>query len=179
MTSREVFCLTLYSASTQPYVQNATLYGATQYLVNWDALFNGRNKFYKNCGVRIRLNGNGEIAKSSISNATGYISLIGLGYNRSVGNEVPGLVIGPLDFAQASVISAAETGYYLKVDTTASVCAPQITAPQGITSMTVLMTQENGAQMGNANLSPYTITLCFELTDPIEPLYPQESLRMR
>lgn len=164
---REVFCLSLYSASTRGYVIDTTLYGATQYSVNWDALFNGRNKMYKSCFVRARIVGNGEIAKSSIANATGVVSLVGLTSSRTIGNELQGLVIAPLNFSAASVISATETGYYLNIDTTASLCAPQTTPPQGVSPITLLFSQENGSTMANANMSPYYVTLCFELFDPI------------
>lgn len=166
---REVFCLSLYSASSRGYVINSDLYGATQYSINWDALFNGRNKLYKSCYVRVRLTGNGDIARSSVTNATGVVSLVGLSSSRTVGNEIQGLVIAPLSFVLSGGVSATETGYYIIVDTTTSQCPPQTTPPQGISPLTILMAQENGNVMANSNLSPYYISICFELFDPINP----------
>lgn len=166
---REVFSLFLYSASSRGYVIDSTNYGATQYSVNWDALFNGRNKMYKSCYVRIRMIGNGDIARNSVANATGTVSLVGLSSSRTFGNEMQGLVVAPFNYGSSSVISATENGYFITIDTTTSNTPPQTVPPQGISPLTVLMSQENGSVMANANLSPYSITIFFELFDPINP----------
>jgi hypothetical protein len=145
------------------------LYGATSYSVNFDALFNGRNKLYRSCFVRLRITGNGEIAKSSISAATGVVSLVGLSSSRTIGNEIQGLVVSPIQFLNGSQVSAAETGYYINIDTTASHSPPQISPPQGITPLTILFSQENGSVMANSNMSAYYTQIFFELVDPINP----------
>ena len=76
--------------------------------------------------------------------------------------------MGDLQFANAAQVSAAETGYYLNMDTRGDAVAPMIPTPQGVMStMTVLFSQEGGAVMANANLSNYSLTLIFELFNEI------------
>jgi hypothetical protein len=46
-----------------------------------------------------------------------------------------------------------------------------IPTPKGVMpNFNVQLVQESGAIMANADLSPYVITLVFELFDPAEPL---------
>ena len=166
---REVFTLYLHSNSTRGYVLDNNELGAVTYQVNWDNLFQRRNLLYKSCYVRMRLQGKTDIAKSSVTNATGIVSLIGISSNRTSGNEIPGLIIAPLTFSNSNALSTVETGYYLNTSTTDCLSPAQTSPPQGQTPFTVFMAQEDGSMMVSANLSAYSITLFFELFDPINP----------
>ena len=171
MSKNPVVQITLVSNSTKPYVVSNTTYGSTIYSVDWDAVFNGLNKKYRKAFVRCHLSGTTNIAKDTISNATGYISLVGLGSPYGYSLDIAGLIISDLQYNNASQISSAETGYYLNSDTRGNVVAPVVYTPQGtMPNFTVQMTQETGAIMANANLSSYAITILFELFDPVEQM---------
>jgi hypothetical protein len=168
MTTRPTVHLNLYSVSQKPYlVSNLTL-GACTYALNWDAIFNGLNRKYKFAMVRCHLTGFSNIAKDTVSNAVGYLSLVGLGSAYSYSQDIQGVIMGDLQFANSAQVSASETGYYLNMDTRGDAVAPMIPTPQGVMStMTVLFSQEGGTIMANANLSNYSLTLIFELFDEI------------
>ena len=170
MSSREIFNLVVYSNSTLPYVEDKTLKSSTRYRIDWDTLFQGRNKFYKNCIVRCHCVGRTVIAVDSVANGIGQISVVGLGYNRSWSPDTAGLVLSDVEVSEALPVTSG-TGYYINASTLDSVVAPQISPPQGISSLTVRFTLATGAPMAEANLSHYTLALYFELTDPIEPVY--------
>lgn len=173
MCPNPVVQISLVSNSLKPYVVSNSRYGYTSYAVDWDAVFNGLNKKYRKAYVRIHLSGTANIAKDTITNATGYISLVGLGSPFGYSPDIAGLIISDLQYANATQISAAETGYYLNSDTRLNVVAPVIYTPQGVMpNFTVQMTQELGTIMDNANLSPYAITIMFELFDEVEPQQP-------
>jgi len=173
MCPNPVVQVTLVSNSSKPYVVANTLYGSTVYAVDWDAVFNGLNKKYRKAYVRVHLSGTTNIAKDTISNATGYISLVGFGSPFGYSFDIAGLIISDLQYATASQISSAQTGYYLNSDTRGNIVAPVIYTPQGVMpNFTVQMTQETGAIMDNANLSAYAITIMFELFDEITPQQP-------
>lgn len=167
--SNPVVQVTLVSSSGKPYVVANTIYGSTVYTVDWDAVFNGLNKKYRKAYVRIHLSGTANIAKTNISDATGYISLVGLGSPFGYSLDIAGLIMSDLQYAAASQISSAQTGYYLNSDTRGNIVAPVIYTPQGVMpNFTVQITQETGAIMDNTNLSAYAITIMFELFDPVE-----------
>jgi len=168
MCPNPIVQITLVSNSQKPYVVSNTNYGSTIYAVDWDAVFNGLNKKYRKAYVRVHLSGTTNIAKDTISNATGYISLVGLGSPYGYSLDIAGLIISDLQYANSSQISS-DTGYYLNSDTRGNVVAPMCYTPQGIMpNFTVQITQETGAVMANANLSSYAITIMFELFDEIE-----------
>lgn len=162
--------LTLYSSSTKGYVADTTFTGRVRYRVDWDAVFGGLNKKYRSAFVRVHMLGRTEIAKSSIASAVGQLSLVGLSYNTATSADTAGLIVGDMEFETATVISVAETGYYMNTDTRNAVVAPMCYLPQGYTDQFVVQfTQENGTFMSDANLSSYTIAILFELNDEIEP----------
>jgi hypothetical protein len=178
MCPNPVVQVTLVSNSQKSYVVSNTLYGSTVYAVDWDAIFNGLNKKYRKAYVRVHLCGTTNIAKDTISNATGYISLVGLGSPFGYSYDIAGLIIADLQYGTASQISSAETGYYLNSDTRGNIVAPVIYTPQGVMpNFTVQMTQETGAVMANANLSSYAITIMFELFDEIAPQQPSMNMK--
>jgi len=171
--SNPVVQVTLVSSSQKSYVVSNTLYGATVYSVDWDAVFNGLNKKYRKAYVRIHLSGTANIAKDTVTNATGYISLVGLGSPFGYSLDIAGLLISELQYADTSQISSSGTGYYLDTDTRGNIVAPVIYTPQGVMpNFTVQMTQETGAIMDNLNLSAYAITIMFELFDEIAAQQP-------
>lgn len=176
MSSREIFNLVVYSASTKPYVEYNGALNSCRYRIDWDTLFQGKNKFYKNCFVRMHCVGRNVIAVDTIANGIGQISIVGLGYNKSWSPDTAGLVLSDVEISPALPI-IDNTGYYINTSTLDSVVAPQISPPQGISSITVQFTLASGALMAAANLSNYTLALYFELTDPIEPVYVEQSLR--
>lgn len=178
MCKTPVVQVTLYSSSQKGYVADNTYNGRVRYRVDWDAVFNGLNKKYRSAFVRVHMLGRTEIAKSSIANAVGQLSLVGLAYNTSQSLDTNGLIVGDMQFDTATTISTAETGYYMNTDTRSAAVAPMCYLPQGYTdSFVVQFTQENGSIMADANLSAYTITILFELFDEIEPQ--QVSMNMK
>jgi hypothetical protein len=108
------------------------------------------------------------IAKSTISNAVGYVSLVGLGSGYGFSQDIAGLVISDLLFSNSTQISSLETGYYMGADTRNMKVAPMCPTPQGISTLNVQFVQENGDLMAEANLSGYFITIMFELFDPVK-----------
>jgi hypothetical protein len=180
MCPNPVVQVTLVSNSAKSYVVSNTLYGSTVYAVDWDAVFNGLNKKYRKAYVRVHLSGTNNIAKSTISGATGYISLVGFGSPFGYSFDIAGLIVSDLQYATATQISSdvLETGYYLNSDTRGNIVAPVIYTPQGVMpNFTVQMTQETGAVMANSNLSSYAITIMFELFDEIEPQQPSMNMK--
>lgn len=166
--SRATIQVTLFSSSQKPYVVSNTTLAQCVYALDWDAIFNRLNYQYRKARVRAHLSGFGNIAKDTVSNATGYLSLVGLGSGYTYSQDIAGLVIGDLQYANSTQISSAETGYYLNMDTRDNVCAPMCPVPMGSTSnFIVQFTQENGSLMANANLSNYSLTLVFDLFDEI------------
>jgi len=160
--------LTLWSASQKPYVVANTTLGAVVYQVSWDQVFNGLNYKYRKATVRAHLSGTTNIAKDDVADATGYLTLIGLGSGYAYSLDAQGVIIGDLQYSNSSQVSSAETGYYINTDTRDNVAAPMIAPPQGVMgNFTVGLVQESGALMANANLSNYTLTLIFELFDEI------------
>jgi hypothetical protein len=168
MNPPEVVQVSLYSNSTKGYVLNNTALANYQYQVNWDAVFNGLNKKYNKAFVRIHMSGVTNIAKSTISNAVGYVSLVGLGSGYGFSQDIAGLVISDLLFSNSTQISSLETGYYMGADTRNMKVAPMCPTPQGISTLNVQFVQENGDLMEDANLSGYFITIMFELFDPVK-----------
>jgi hypothetical protein len=168
MNPPEVVQVSLYSNSTKGYVLNNTALANYQYQVNWDAVFNGLNKKYNKAFVRIHMSGVTNIAKSTISNAVGYVSLVGLGSGYGFSQDIAGLVISDLLFSNSTQISSLETGYYMVADTRNMKVAPMCPTPQGVSTLNVQFVQENGDLMAEANLSGYFITIMFELFDPVK-----------
>jgi hypothetical protein len=139
------------------------------YQVNWDALFQGKNKLYKNCFIRTRLSGASNISKDTVGNSAGVLSVVGLGYNKSVSEDINGLVLAPVSYLASSSYSS-DTGVYLDINTLPSDDGgcPQITPPQGITNISILFTEDaTGNPMPVARLSNYVLTLSFKLVDPV------------
>lgn len=169
MSNNEVVQVTLYSGSSASYVSNGPTYGNVQYQVDWDAVFNGLNKKYNKCYVRVHLSGTGNIAKDGVANSTGFLSLVGLGSSYGFSpDSYPGLIISDIQFNNSSQISAAETGYYINIDTRGQKIAPMCPTPKGtMSNFVVRLFQENNTIMSNTNLSPYVITIIFELFDPV------------
>jgi hypothetical protein len=166
--SQESIQLTLYSSSQKPYLLSNTTLAQCVYAIDWNAVFNGLNYKYRKAQVRCHLSGLTNIAKDTVSNATGYLSLVGLGSGYTYSQDIAGLVIGDLQYANSTQVSAAETGYYINMDTRDNVCAPMTPVPVGSTSnFIVQFTQENGSLMANANLSNYALTIVFTLFDEI------------
>jgi hypothetical protein len=168
MNPPEVVQVSFYSNSTKGYVLNNSVLANYQYQVNWDAVFNGLNKKYNNAFVRIHMSGVTNIAKSTISNAVGYVSLVGLGSGYGFSQDIAGLVISDLLFSNSTQISILETGYYMGADTRNMKVAPMCPTPQGVSTLNVQFVQEDGSLMADANLSGYLITIMFELFDPVK-----------
>lgn len=165
--------ITLVSNSTKNYVISNTNYGEVVFSINWDVVFNGLNYKYRRATVRSHLSGTGNIAKDTISNATGYLSIVGLASPFTTSFDIPGIILGDLQYANSTQISAAQTGYYINSDTRDNVVAPMCYLPQGVMpNFTVRLSQELGTVMDNANLSPWALTLVFELFDAVEPEMP-------
>jgi hypothetical protein len=166
--SREVVQLSLLSNSTAGYIANNTAYGFTSYQLNYDSIFNGLNKKYRSANIRIHLQGTADIAKSSLSNAIGVVSLIGLGQAYAYSPDIGGLVINDLTYSNSSQISSLETGYYLSSDTRGNQVAPQVPTPQGTGLLTVKISTVAGAIMADTYLSRYFITILFECFDEVK-----------
>lgn len=150
---------------------NNTDLGDVSYRVDWDAAFNGLNHKYRKAFVRVHLSGAINLAKSSVDNASGFVSLVGLGSPFSYSPDgYVGITVGDLQFSNSAQISAAETGYYMNLDTRAQVSVPMCFTPKGVmNNFTIRLYRRDGTVMENANLSQYVITLIFDLFDEIEP----------
>ena len=168
MSNSETFNLTVYSGSTKPYVEYNGDITRCRYRIDWDMLFQGKNKLYKTCFVRMQCVGRAIIAKEFIASSVGQISVVGLGYNKSWSPDVPGLVLSPIQVSDSLPIVESGPGYYINTSTLENVVAPQISPPQGIGSITVNFSLPDGTAMATGRLSAYTLDLYFELRDPIE-----------
>lgn len=168
MSTSEIFNLTVYSGSTKPYVEYNGDVSRCRYRIDWDMLFQGKNKLYKTCFVRMSCVGRALIIKEYIATSIGQISVVGLGYNKSWSPDVPGLLLSPIRVSDSLPIVEAGSGYYINASTLENVIAPQISPPQGIGSITVNFSLPDGTPMAQARLSNYTLDLYFELKDPIE-----------
>lgn len=168
MPNNEVFNLTVYSASTKPYVEYNGDLTRCRYRIDWDTLFQGKNKLYKTCFVRMNCVGRTILAVSGVADSIGQISVVGLGYNKSWSPDVPGLLLSPIKVSDGIPVVGGGGGYYINTSTLENVIAPQISPPQGIGSITVNFSLPDGTAMTTARLSNYTLDLYFELMDPIE-----------
>lgn len=168
MCPSQTIQITFVSNSTKDHVIANAEYGNTTFLVNWDTVFNGLNHKYRKASIRSHLSGTLNIAKDTVSDATGYLSVVGLASPFAYSFDMQGIILSDLQYANSAQVSAAETGYYLNSDTRGNVVAPMCYTPTGVLPFTVRISQESGATMANANLSPWALTLVFELFDAIE-----------
>lgn len=171
MCPSQTIQITFVSNSTKDHVIANTEYGNTTFLINWDLVFNGLNHKYRKATIRSHLSGTLNIAKDTVSDATGYLSVVGLASPFAYSFDMQGIILSDLQYANSSQISS-DTGYYLNSDTRGNVVAPMCYTPTGVLPFTVRISQESGAVMDNANLSPWALTLVFELFDAIEPEMP-------
>lgn len=178
MSNSETFNLTVYSGSTKPYVEYNGDITRCRYRIDWDMLFQGKNKLYKTCFVRMNCVGRALIAKEFIATSIGQISVVGLGYNKSWSPDVPGLLLSAINVSDALPIVEGG-GYYINVSTLENVSAPQISPPQGIGSITVNFSLADGTPMETNRLSAYTLDLYFELRDPIEATVEPSLIQLR
>lgn len=175
MSAREVYTLTVYTDSTKPYVVENANPGSCTYRVNWDMIFNDRNKFYKNCLVRCRMSGKSGMAhviSAAFNKIQGRLSVQGLAYNKQYAPDTPGLVLALLEYSEGSYIEGGiNEGFYYNVNTLKNAVAPQCECPQGISEIVVQLIDQNGV-IGYAYAGEFALTLEFELTDPIETVKP-------
>ena len=165
----QIFTLVLSSdvaISDGGFVLDSTNNCNTRYLVNFDSLFQGENRRYSKCMLRSQLISQ-NVASSAINNATGLLTLQGLGSANSLG--INGLFLGVMVPAGAGA-SGVSTGYYYNGSGTIpfpnGVQVTQI--PTGIRDFYVVFTSIADTIQLNANLGNYKLVLQFELYDRIE-----------
>lgn len=166
---KEVFTLLLGNQLTLStgtgFALNNTNRAAVQYQVNFDSLFNGKNKLYKKCQVRTSIITD-NVAVATLDKASGSIFATGLVSGNDLGTN--GLFLMNY-YPSNSNVSGSSTGYYLNKTVFNNANGTQMNAvPSGVQTFTVRFTNISSALQATANVPDYRIALQFELYEPIE-----------
>lgn len=167
--SKEVFTLNLISelsVANGGFVLDTTNNANILYQVDFDSLFNGRDKLYSKCQVRGSLISNGR-GPGDLSDSTGFVILVGLGSNNSLGiNGLHIVTTYPINKAQAGL--SQFTGYSYATSTLENPNGSQVSPmPTGIQQFRIQLYDPIQELLFNANMPNYTLSLQFELYDPI------------
>lgn len=162
--SKEVFTLALSSEtlfSDGGFVLDSSNNSNILYQVDFNSLFNNRNKLYSKCQVRCHLI---SIASTTttIDAVSGVLVLQGLGSGNTLGiNGIPLISnVSPTN----SNVSGTLTGFFYTISTLNAVNGSQVTSvPEGIRQFRIVFNSVAGTLQGNASMPNYRITLQFEL----------------
>jgi hypothetical protein len=164
---KEVFTLILSNQldlTINGFALNATNKASVVYQVDFNALFNGKDKMYNKCQLRMALMTN-NLAASSIALATGSILITGLASGNNLGTN--GLFVANYTPANANA-SGSSTGYYLPTNALLNTNGTQMNQiPTGIRQFNVNFVNLSGALQPSANIPDYRMVLQFELYDPV------------
>jgi len=166
---KEVFTLLLGNQLTLStgtgFALNNNNRAAVQYQVNFDSLFNGKNKLYKKCQVRTAIISD-NVAIATLDKASGSIFATGLVSGNDLGTQ--GLFLMNYS-ASNSNVSGSSTGYFLNTSVFDNANGTQMNAvPTNVQTFTVNFTNISGALQATANVPDYRLALQFELYEPIE-----------
>jgi len=145
------------------YCIDTTVNSKATYQINFDTLFNNRQRFYKKCQIRCSL-------KSSIKpnqflqNTVGIVSLVGLGSNNTLGAN--GLPILPVLFPQsATFIGSTDTYFYTRGTLCNSNGVQLCSIPYGVQNIQVVFSDMVNAVLPSADIPDYELELYFEMYD--------------
>jgi hypothetical protein len=165
---KEVFTLILSNQldlTTNGFALNATNKASVLYQVDFGALFNGKDKMYKKCQLRMALMTN-NLSASSIALSTGSILITGLASGNDLG--VNGLFVANYAPSNATASGSGSTGYYLPTNTLLNTNGTQMNQiPTGIRQFNVNFLNLSGALQPTANIPDYRMVLQFELYEPV------------
>lgn len=167
--SKEVFTLNLISELSEQnggFMINSTNNANILYEVDFDSLFNGRDKLYSKCQVRGSLISNGR-GSGSLDDSTGFVILVGLGSNNSLGiNGLHIVTTYPINKQEAGL--SQFVGYSYATSTLQNPNGSQVSPiPTGIKQFRIQLYDPIQELLFNANMPNYTLSLQFELYDPI------------
>lgn len=160
---REIFSLALTSDTTLPnggFVLDNTNRSNVLYQVDFDSLFNGRNKMYKNCQVRCQIISTASTT-TTIDTVSGALILQGLGSGNSLG--INGYQLANMSPTNSNV-SGTLTGFFYTVSTLAAANGTQITqVPEGVRQFRIVFNSVAGTLQATASMPSYRLVLQFEL----------------
>lgn len=136
-----------------------------QYQVNFDALFQGKNREYSKAQVRIQFISNLILANTSYSSTLGSLQLTGLTSVNSLGAN--GLYLS-IYYPTNGNMTGLSGGPYYNISTLSFKNGTQVaTIPTGIREFNVLFTTIGGLKQTGIAPPNYRMVLQFELYDPI------------
>ena len=164
---KEVFTIILCNQldlTTNGFAVNATNKASVLYQVDFGALFNGKDKMYSKCQLRISLMTN-NLASANLSLASGSIMITGLASGNDLGTN--GLFVANYTPSNANA-SGSSTGYYLPTNGLTTTTGTQMNQiPSGVRQFNVNFVNLNGALQPTANVPDYRMVLQFELYEPV------------
>lgn len=167
--TREVFTLVLNSAKTVAnggFVLDNQTNANVLYQINFDSLFQGKNRMYKYAQLRGLLISE-LVSVTALPNAIGYISIVGFSQKNSLGVVASPIIFNQIPTADSPIISGSMLGaYYYNGfrSTLSSYEAYELcTLPQGIQNIQVQFTSLTDAIQAGGNLGNYNLILQFEL----------------
>jgi len=168
--TREVFTLQLISELTVAnggFALDTTNNSDILYQVDFDSLFNGIDKKYSKCQVRGSLVSNGRGA-GDLNDSVGFVILVGLGSNNSLGiNGLHICTTSPLNKAESG--QSQFIGYSYATSTLMHSNGSQVSPiPSGIMQFRIQYYDAIQEILFNANMPNYSLSLQFELYDPVE-----------
>lgn len=164
---KEVFTLILCNQldlTENGFCLNTTNNASALYQVNFDSLFNGKQKLYNKCQLRVALVTN-PIAAATLDKAVGSIYITGLTSGNDLGTN--GLFVCNYNPSNASA-SGSSTGYYLPNNFYQNTNGTQMNqVPTGVRNFNVNFVNITGDLQPTANVPDYRMALQFELYDPV------------
>lgn len=166
---KEVFTLVLCNQLTidggTGFALNTSNKASISYQVNFDALFNGKQKLYKKCQVRTAIISS-FVAATALPNAIGSVSAVGLASGNDLGTN--GLFLMNYIPSNANA-SGSSTGYYFNTNVLTNLNGTQMSqVPRGVQTFSINFTNISGALQATGNVPDYRLNLQFELYDDIE-----------
>lgn len=163
--SKEVFTLALSSEtlfSDGGFVLDSSNNSNILYQVDFNSLFNNRNKLYSKCQVRCHLISTASTT-TTIDAVSGILVLQGLGSGNTLGlNGIQLANMSPTN----STVSGTLTGFFYTVSTLNALNGSQVTqVPEGIRQFRIIFNSVAGTLQPNTSMPNYRITLQFELYD--------------
>lgn len=161
--AKEIFSLALTSDTTLQsggFVLDSTNRSNVLYQVDFDSLFNNRNKIYSKCQVRCHLISTASTT-TSIDSVSGALILQGLGSGNTLG--INGIQLANM-FPTNSNVSGTLTGFFYTINTLSSENGSQVTqVPEGVRQFRIVYNSVAGTLQATASMPSYRLVLQFEL----------------
>lgn len=161
--AKEIFSLALtsdLSLQNGGFVLDSTNRSNVLYQVDFDSLFNNRNKIYSKCQVRCHLISTASTT-SSIDSVSGSLILQGLGSGNTLG--INGIQLANMSPTNSNV-SGTLTGFFYTVSTLATANGSQVTqVPEGVRQFRIVYNSVAGTVQATASMPSYRLVLQFEL----------------